>query len=82
MPAICASLEISRLLTSTLRSYGVLINRRSVRIGVTSIGLKPDVALADAAREVLRRGERIVHAAGLQDEADARPAGAERVEER
>ena len=37
-----------------------------------SIGLEADVAFADAAREVLRRAERIGEAAGLQGEADAR----------
>ena len=44
-------------------------------------GLEADIAFANAAREVLHRAERIGGAAGLQDQADAGPAGAQRVEE-
>ena len=83
MPAICASLEISTLLISTLRSYGVLTRRRSVsmRRRVDDLETRRSDRESCAANSSGGVSGSFRPRPGSSASVDARRAGGERVEE-
>ena len=82
MPAICASIEISRLRAKSVRSYGVLTVRRSVKIPCRIGDVEADEALANLSRELEWRRQRVAEVlAVLERDTHAAPSCRQRVEE-